>query len=54
LITIKPWARDSVEAVLTGRKAHPRIIQATNLVTAMKEVKHAYRQGVEAKAGIEK
>ncbi|MDQ1333314.1 MAG: cob(I)alamin adenosyltransferase [Thermodesulfobacteriota bacterium] len=45
---------DRVEVVLTGRKADPRIIEAADLVTEMKEVKHYYRQGVEARVGIEK
>lgn len=45
---------DHVEVVLTGRKADPRIIEAADLVTEMKEVKHYYRQGVVARLGIEK
>jgi len=45
---------DHVELVLTGRKADPRIIEAADLVTEMVEVKHYYRQGVEARVGIEK
>ncbi len=45
---------DHVELVLTGRKADPRIIEAADLVTEMKEVKHYYQQGVKARVGIEK
>jgi len=45
---------DNVELVLTGRMADPRVIEAADLVTEMKEVKHYYHQGVEARAGIEK
>jgi len=45
---------DPVEVVLTGRQADHRIIEAADLVTEMKEVKHYYRQGVEARVGIEK
>jgi len=45
---------DHVELVLTGRKADPRIIEAADLVTEMVEAKHYYRQGVEARVGIEK
>jgi cob(I)alamin adenosyltransferase len=45
---------DHVELVLTGRKADPRIIEAADLVTEMKEVKHYYHQGVKARVGIEK
>ncbi len=43
----------SVEVVITGRKADPRIIEKADLVTEMKEVKHYYQQGVEARKGIE-
>jgi len=45
---------DTVELVLTGRKADPRIIEAADLVTEMVEVKHYYHQGVKARVGIEK
>lgn len=45
---------ENVEVVLTGRHADPRIIEAADLVTEMKEVKHYYHQGVEARTGIEK
>ena len=39
--------------VLTGRNAHPALIEASDLVTEMREVKHPYHQGVEAQKGIE-
>jgi cob(I)alamin adenosyltransferase len=42
-----------VELVLTGRWAHPRVIQRADLVTEMREVKHYYRSGVLAREGIE-
>ena len=42
-----------VELVFTGRKAHPKLIEAADLVTEMKEIKHYYRQGVLARTGIE-
>lgn len=51
LIRIKP---DDVELVITGRDADPRIIEAADLVTEMKEVKHYYQKGVIARDGIEK
>ncbi|MGE4579944.1 MAG: cob(I)yrinic acid a,c-diamide adenosyltransferase [Desulfuromonadales bacterium] len=44
----------SVELVLTGRSADPRVIEAADLVTEMTEVKHYYQQGVPARIGIEK
>lgn len=39
--------------VLTGRGHHQKLIDICDLVTEMKEVKHYYRKGVKAKAGIE-
>jgi cob(I)alamin adenosyltransferase len=43
-----------VELVFTGRNAHPDLIEAADLVTEMKEIKHYYKQGVQARPGIEK
>ncbi|MSM38444.1 MAG: cob(I)yrinic acid a,c-diamide adenosyltransferase [Geobacter sp.] len=43
-----------VELVLTGRNADQRVIDAADLVTEMREVKHYYRAGVPARIGIEK
>jgi cob(I)alamin adenosyltransferase len=51
LIREKP---DDVELVITGRDAHPDIIDAADLVTEMKEIKHYYQKGVPARTGIEK
>jgi cob(I)alamin adenosyltransferase len=50
LIARKP---KNVELVLTGRNAHERIIEAADLVTEMKEIKHYYKAGVPARTGIE-
>ncbi len=44
---------ESVELILTGRKADPRVIAAADLVTEMKEIKHYYQKGVAARKGIE-
>jgi cob(I)alamin adenosyltransferase len=43
-----------VELVLTGRYADERILERADLVTEMRERKHYYQQGVEARTGIEK
>jgi cob(I)alamin adenosyltransferase len=43
-----------LELVITGRGAAPRIIDAADLVTEMKEVKHYFEKGVRARIGIEK
>jgi len=42
-----------VHLVLTGRDARPEVVEAADLVTEMREVKHAFRQGVKAQKGIE-
>jgi cob(I)alamin adenosyltransferase len=51
LIRIKP---DDVELIITGRDADPAVIEAADLVTEMKEVKHYFQQGIPARTGIEK
>ena len=51
LLPAKPLA---VELVLTGRSADERVIAAADLVTEMREIKHYYQQGVQARIGIEK
>ncbi|UCG78374.1 MAG: cob(I)yrinic acid a,c-diamide adenosyltransferase [Nitrospirota bacterium] len=43
-----------VEVVITGRYADEKLIALADLVTEMKEIKHYYRNGVEARKGIEK
>lgn len=50
LIRSKPR---NVELVLTGRGAHEEIIEAADLVTEMREIKHPYSYGVKARKGIE-
>ncbi|MBU4463674.1 MAG: cob(I)yrinic acid a,c-diamide adenosyltransferase, partial [Proteobacteria bacterium] len=45
---------EEVELIITGRKADPRIIEEADLVTEMKEIKHYYQKGVQARDGIEK
>lgn len=39
--------------VLTGRDAHPRVIKQADTVSEIKEVKHAYRKGIEPQPGID-
>ena len=43
-----------VELVLTGRNAHESVIEAADLVTEMREIKHYYKAGVPSRVGIEK
>ena len=42
-----------VELVLTGRSAPEEIIKAADLVTEMREVKHPFHKGYQARKGIE-
>ncbi len=51
VIELKP---ENMEIVITGRDAPPEIIEKADLVTEMKEIKHYYLKGVEARVGIEK
>ncbi len=39
--------------ILTGRNAHPKIIEAADLVTEMKEIKHPMKRGIPAQQGID-
>lgn len=51
LIAAKP---PDVELVLTGRNAHEKIMEAADLVSEMREVKHYFRKGVDFRVGIER
>ncbi|MHB0898567.1 MAG: cob(I)yrinic acid a,c-diamide adenosyltransferase, partial [Spirochaetales bacterium] len=44
----------SVELVMTGRYAPASLIARADLVTEMKEIRHYYAKGVEARRGIER
>ncbi|MGE5627052.1 MAG: cob(I)yrinic acid a,c-diamide adenosyltransferase [Solirubrobacterales bacterium] len=43
-----------VEVIITGRNAPAELIEKADLVTEMKEIKHYYNKGVQARLGIEK
>ena len=43
-----------MEVILTGRYAPDSFIARADLVTEMKEIKHYYKEGVQARKGIEK
>ena len=45
--------RDGLHVVVTGRNAKDELIEAADLVTEMLEVKHHFKAGVKAQAGIE-
>jgi cob(I)alamin adenosyltransferase len=42
-----------VHVILTGRNAHPSLVEIADTVTEMRQVKHAYEGGVLAQRGIE-
>ena len=44
---------EMVHVILTGRNAHPAIVEIADTVTEMRQVKHAYEKGVMAQRGIE-
>ena len=53
LLTILRNKPDQTEIVITGRYASPELEDMADLVTEMREVKHYYQSGVEARKGIE-
>lgn len=50
LIKSKP---ENVDLVLTGNYAKEEMIEAADLVTEMKEIKHPFQKGIKAKEGID-
>ncbi|HLY42137.1 MAG TPA: cob(I)yrinic acid a,c-diamide adenosyltransferase [Terracidiphilus sp.] len=44
---------DVVHVILTGRNAHPSLIELADTVTEMRELKHAYQKGILAQRGVE-
>lgn len=44
---------DEMEIVLTGRNAHPKIIEIAHLVSKIEPVKHYWDTGIAARKGIE-
>ena len=53
LINIIRQKPEQTEIIITGRYASDKLIEFADLVTEMKEVKHYYNQGVQARKGIE-
>ncbi|HXZ36181.1 MAG TPA: cob(I)yrinic acid a,c-diamide adenosyltransferase, partial [Thermodesulfobacteriota bacterium] len=50
LIDHKP---PGLHLVLTGRDAHPQVIERADTVSEIAELKHAYRKGIEPQPGID-
>jgi len=44
---------EDVHVILTGRNAHPSLVQAADLVTEMKEIKHPFQKGIMGQRGID-
>jgi cob(I)alamin adenosyltransferase len=44
---------EMVHVILTGRNAHPDLVAIADTVTEMRQVKHAYENGILAQRGIE-
>jgi cob(I)alamin adenosyltransferase len=44
---------EMTHVILTGRNAHPLLIELADTVTEMRDVKHAYQKGILAQRGIE-
>lgn len=44
---------DEMEIVLTGRNAHPKIIEIAHLVSEIEPIKHYWDTGIAARKGIE-
>ena len=50
LIKNKP---ERLSIILTGRDAHPRLVEMADTVSVIEPAKHAYEQGIKAQKGIE-
>jgi cob(I)alamin adenosyltransferase len=44
---------ERVHVICTGRNAHPKLVEAADLVTEMREVKHPFAKGTLAQRGID-
>ena len=44
---------EMLHIILTGRNAHPTLVELADTVTEMREVKHDYQKGILAQRGIE-
>ncbi|MDD4143548.1 MAG: cob(I)yrinic acid a,c-diamide adenosyltransferase [Prolixibacteraceae bacterium] len=53
LIDVIKKKKPETEIVVTGRHAPAELIEFADLVTEMKDIKHYYTKGVEARKGIE-
>lgn len=54
LMAVLKQKPEATEIIITGRYAPEALLEMADLVTEMKEIKHYYQQGVEARDGIER
>jgi len=54
LLEVMASRPEQMELVLTGRKAHPKVMEKADLVTEMKNIKHYYDQGVPERLSAER
>ena len=50
LLRTKP---PELHLILTGRNAHPKVVEMADLVTEMREIKHPMKKGIPAQQGID-
>jgi cob(I)alamin adenosyltransferase len=53
VLAIIDAAPPRLEIIITGRYACPELLERADLATEMKEIKHYYRKGVQARKGFE-
>ena len=53
LLNLMEKKPESLELIITGRYADLQVLERADLITEMKEIKHYYAQGVQARVGIE-
>jgi len=54
ILSVLDQKPEDVEIILTGRYAPDSFLRRADLVTEMKEIKHYYNKGIQARKGIEK
>ncbi len=53
LLSLLDARPETLHIIITGRNAHPKVIERAHLVTEMTEIKHPYAQGILAQKGID-
>ncbi len=53
VISVIEQGREFAEIVLTGRAAHPKLLELADYVTEMKQIKHPWQKDTDARRGIE-